>query len=105
MKKIFFYGTLCAVAIATSLYGGNLVFGMNSQMSSDDLLLPNVEALTAGESSSSSGWWVNNDSPYAPVIIPCTSNYGNGYSAAVMSYRIECTYGMGDCTEMSCRPY
>lgn len=105
MKKIFFYGTLCALAIATSLYGGNLVFGMNSQISSDDLLLPNVEALTAGESSSSSGWLFNNDSINTPVKIPCAYNYGNSYSAAVMSYRIVCTYGMGNCTETSCRPY
>lgn len=47
MQKIL-KGTLCAVAVSAALYGGSLISGMNSEISSDELLLANVEALSEG---------------------------------------------------------
>lgn len=77
MKKRILKSTLCAVAVAATMFGGNLVSGMNSEISSDDLLLSNVEALTAGDGYSfdfnGQHWTTNYTAPYNDI--PYTSNW------------------------------
>ncbi len=123
MKKRILKSTLCVVAVAATMFGGNLISGMNSEISSDDLLLSNVEALTKGDGTSfefnGQHWTTSYTAPYndipftsnwCPTKISCsktvTYSVGGSYKGASGGYSqsltigghcIYCTCGNGNC--------